>query len=162
MPPLLPGFEHRDKDILAFWVHIEASSANDNNPRFEVSHWKLRHDDCVRNLVKRDEATSSAHPQCEEEGLRCNPSSSGVLIAAEEIGEGLGCGEPVSPPPATTLHLQPTLNQGHMTCCVQMHQTFPNCVTRCTKPFRTVVTCTSKVSSDVPPMTTSDFRPTAV
>ena len=47
----------------------------------------------------------SAHPQCEEEGLKCNPSSSSsdVLIAAEEIVEGLGeGGEPVSPPPAAT------------------------------------------------------------
>ena len=48
---------------------------------------------------------------------------------------GLGGGEPISPPPATTFYLQPTLNQGHMTC-------------------------TSEVSStpSVPPMTTSHFR----
>ena len=47
--------------------------------------------DTNRNaLPKPDEALRSAHPQCEEEGLKCNPSSSDVVIAAEEIGEGLG------------------------------------------------------------------------
>ena len=35
-------------------------------------------------------SSSKAHPQCEEEGLKCNPSSSDVLIAAEEMVEGLG------------------------------------------------------------------------
>ena len=45
--------------------------------------------DQPKHLVKHDEASSSAHPQCEEEGLKCNPSSSGVLIAEEEIVDGL-------------------------------------------------------------------------
>ena len=43
-----------------------------------------------KTLPEPDEALRSAHPQCEEEGLKCNPSSSDVVIAAEEIGEGLG------------------------------------------------------------------------
>ena len=41
----------------------------------------------------------SADPHCEEEGLRCNPSSSDVFIAAEEIGEGLGVWRACLPTP---------------------------------------------------------------
>ena len=96
-----------------------------------------------KTLPKPDEALRSAHPQCEEEGLKCNPSSSGVLIVVEVIDNGLGGWRAYLPTPSDNIHAQPTFTW------------------RCIKPFRAVVTLDMHIESltDVPPMTTSDFRP---
>ena len=108
-------------------------------------------------LVEQDDASSRAYARCEEEGLKCNPSSSDVLIAVEEMVEGLGGWRACLPPPVATLYTQPTLHV--VSRCIkpfelldQMHQTLPTVVFRCTKPFRTVVTCTSNVSSTIDSM----------
>ena len=61
-----------------------------------------------KTLPKPDEAWRSAHTQCEEEGLKCNPSSSDVLIVVEVIDDGLGRWRACLPPPVTTF----THNQG--------------------------------------------------
>ena len=77
----------------------------------------------------------SANPQCEKEGLRCNPSSSDVFIAAEGIGEELGEVGSLSLHPQRQ-HYTHNHNSHDRLCpdasnpselCNQMHQTPPNC-----------------------------------
>ena len=69
-----------------------------------------------KHVVGHMEHCRSADLQCEEEGLRCNPSSSDVFIAAEGRGEGLGVwGASLSTPRGDITH---TTNI-HMTGCDQ-------------------------------------------
>ena len=121
-------FHIRNLDTRNMMIFVSVSSLSKHNMSTPASSSM---DTNRKTLPKPDEALRSAHPQCEEEGLKCSPSSSDVVIAAEEIGEGFGRTCLSTPSDNITFT---TLNQGHMTC-------------------------TSKVSSDVPPMTTSHFRP---
>ena len=105
---------------------------------------------------------TSADRQCEEEGLRCNPSSSDVCIAAEEIGEGLGGWRACLPTPrGNTTHNQHSHDRwcpdasNPSDCCVQMHQTLTNCGNMHIESF------VNNRTPCVPPMTKSlsqDFR----
>ena len=55
---------------------------------------------------------ASAYPQCEEEGLKCNPSSSGILIVAEEIDDGLGEWRACLSTPSDNVTLTTNANKG--------------------------------------------------
>ena len=68
----------------------------------QVPRWIPTETQCQSTMSHR----RSAHPQCEEEGLKCNPSSSSsdVLIAAEEIVEGLGGWRACLPTPSGNIN----------------------------------------------------------
>ena len=78
----------------------------------------------------------SAHRQCEEEGLKCNPSSSDVLIAAEEIVEGLGWWRACLSNPSGNFILTTNAQQGSL----DMHiESFVRCPTNDNFTFSTTV-----------------------
>ena len=93
---------------------------------------------------------SRKHPQCEEEGLWCNPSSSDVLAADEVVVAGLGGWRACLPTSSggarkhTTNSQQVASSSRYMPRCsatIQMHQKkIPNCALR-----KRQLTCTSNV-----------------
>ena len=89
----------------------------------QVRHRIVRRSSCVRCHCA---SLSKGYPQCEEEGLKCNHSSSDFHIAVEDGRRVLGV-ESLSPHPSGNYTHNQSLNKCNMTCCVQMHQTVPNC-----------------------------------
>ena len=97
-----------------------------------------------KTLPKLDEAMRSAHPQCEEEGLKCNPSSSGVLIVVEVIDKGLGGWRAYLPTPVTTFtHNQ---GQGALDKHIESLSDVPPMTTSHFRQQTKILTCTSKLS----------------
>ena len=81
-------------------------------------------------------ARRSAHPSCEEEGLKCNPPSSDVLIAPDEIGEGLGGWRACLSTPSGDIILAINTQQGSL----DMHiESFVSCPTNDNFTFSTKV-----------------------
>ena len=113
---------------------------------------RLLHQGCHR-IVRRlgcarchCASLSKAYPQCEEEGLKCNPSSSDIHIAVEEMVEGLGVWRACLPTPSGNITHTTNIEQmQHDMLCPDASNP-SELLSRCTKHFRTVLTCTSKVS----------------